>query len=256
MHQVPESRAPEIWWTEFYLALKRDFTRRKEFNPRYSVRSFASSLEISNGAMSELLNGKRSLSLATCRKLAPLLKMTTVEKRRLMAALKQPVSKTMVVPPRVHAEFLKDWISHAVLGLYELETAETIDDAWIAKKLSLPLGEIARRSASLLAAGLLVKNEIGRVSRRTESWDLRGLFTVEDKIEMMENSATLSKKAMRSERASSLMQVRVIPANEEVLIFAQQELERLFDTVDAMAESLPSRNELIRLTFQAFKYDL
>ncbi len=43
--------------------IRAEFLRRREVNPRYSMRSFASHLDISSGALSEILQGKRQVGL-------------------------------------------------------------------------------------------------------------------------------------------------------------------------------------------------
>lgn len=61
--------------------LKQELDRRKEKNPFYSLRAFARDLEMSPQMVSQLLRGKRHLSVISVSKVADKLKYTQEEKR-------------------------------------------------------------------------------------------------------------------------------------------------------------------------------
>lgn len=254
---MPKSAAEgrnQLWWKEFHAALRRDFARRKAANPRYSARKFGQMIGVSNGAISEILNGKRTLSQSACVKIAAKLKLPPAERRGLMAALNEPIPKQYVVPKKEDAALLRDWLTHAVLGLYELEGVD-VTPAWIAKKLSVSAEDVQARVEMLLERKLLLKDPAGRIFRRTESWDTRGLWTKEEEIENQLRALDLAKRAVTSPNSLPLLRIRTIPGTPELLAYAKEEFERLSDRIDAMAEANGLRSELLRISFQLFRYD-
>ena len=254
MNMMNKEQANEVWWELFYNLIKKDFSKRKVQNPRYSARSYAKLLGLSPGAISEIRAGKRRLSLEACQKIAGKLKLSAVDRRKLMAALHQPLPKKAVRPSKEDALLIRDWVAQGILGMYEFDGFVTTEEL-IAQKLGVTIEEVRARIQMLIGRGLLQRDAQRRIYRLTEHWDLRGMFDLEEKIENEAVLFEVAKRAMRSPRSECICHTRSFPATRQILDFAKRELERISDQIDAMAEATDCRDELIRISFQAFKYD-
>ena len=70
---------------EVITILEEQLKKRQEINPKYSLRSFASKLGISSGALSEIMRGKRAISEKLALKLAEGLDLEGGERERFLA---------------------------------------------------------------------------------------------------------------------------------------------------------------------------
>ncbi len=64
--------------------LRRELQRRAENNPRYSLRAFASALEINAGTLSRILSGKQVISRNLAKKLAEMLELGSQEHEQFL----------------------------------------------------------------------------------------------------------------------------------------------------------------------------
>ena len=69
--------------------LRTELEARKSRNRYYSLRSFANALNISSGALSEIINGKRNLGPNKATKIADCLKLTEEEKLQFLALVRR-----------------------------------------------------------------------------------------------------------------------------------------------------------------------
>lgn len=67
--------------------LKDQFLNRREKNPSYSLRAFASKLGIPAGRLSELFSRKRKLTYATAKKIAERLELNPIETTKFLQGL-------------------------------------------------------------------------------------------------------------------------------------------------------------------------
>ncbi len=82
------SKSPSEKKNPFYVEfLKAELERRKAKNARYSLRAFASALEMHPSALSRILNGQQELSLQACLTAIPKIKMVDEEKRLFLASV-------------------------------------------------------------------------------------------------------------------------------------------------------------------------
>lgn len=96
------------WQDEFFRALQEDFQRRKERNPRYSVRQYAKRVGVSVGAMSEILRGKRQLTPGRSLELLKKLDLPKEETLRLHLLLGGTASGASV-PVGPLGDLATDW---------------------------------------------------------------------------------------------------------------------------------------------------
>ena len=74
--------------------LKEVYLSRKEKNPSYSLRAYARDLKVSQTLITLILQGKRSFTLKTAKKMSPHMMLSETEE----ATLIELISKTKRVP--------------------------------------------------------------------------------------------------------------------------------------------------------------
>ncbi|MGZ8556632.1 MAG: TIGR02147 family protein [Sulfuricurvum sp.] len=138
----------------FRLWLRKEFTNRCKRNPRYSLRAFATLLDIDPSSLSQILSGKRSFSkkviLHICEKLA---------------VVPQDLKKFGLTGPsqgdenclQLHLDtfaIISDWYHYAILELTEVIGFKA-DPAWVSKKIGISLQEAKLAIDRLKRLGLL-----------------------------------------------------------------------------------------------------
>ena len=140
--------------------LKSSFERKREKNPRFSLRLFASKLELSPGFLSKVLAGKKPIPMARIDDITALLGMDAYATRRFhqalireqtisndleenmsidLAQVHEPVATPSAVYRRVDTQkhsVLEDWYYLAILDLVDCRGFKA-EPAWIAERLGL-----------------------------------------------------------------------------------------------------------------------
>ena len=113
--------------------------RRISKNPRYSLRAFAKSLDVSHTALSLVMAGKRPASKNLIARLADNVGMAPPEKDRLLGTVRP---RRALVPKYQQMdldlfELIADWNHYAILSLLDLPGGK-FEAKWIAARLSIP----------------------------------------------------------------------------------------------------------------------
>jgi transcriptional regulator with XRE-family HTH domain len=117
----------------FRTALKSEFRRRTERNPRYSLRAFARDLGSDHATLSQILRGRRSLSPRMVRHLGPHLRLD----------------------PTVIADASAQQGAEAILRLAQ-SPGFCVQSRWIATQTGLPIDAVNVALQRLLRDGDLV----------------------------------------------------------------------------------------------------
>ncbi len=145
--------------------LTREFEIRKRQNPSFSLRSFARWLGLSPAQTSQLISGKRPMTLASVEKIAARLSLSPVEKRKLISSI-LPNSKPSrsagpalaVREKRILEEdrfrLIGDWYHLAILSLTKVRGAKA-DPRWIAARLGIRVEDANIAVQRLVRVGLL-----------------------------------------------------------------------------------------------------
>jgi uncharacterized protein (TIGR02147 family) len=150
--------------------LEWELTRRTRANPRYSVRAFAQHLGLGAGELSEILRGKRRLSLKAAAKAAAslglnehemkhLFELVTLEKLRASGHNVAAVEKDADSPASLTAELftlVSDWYCLAILNLKDTHRFRW-DTKWIASRLGISEIEVRSAIDRLVRVGMLEK---------------------------------------------------------------------------------------------------
>lgn len=162
---------------KYQTLLQQELLDRKRLNPRYSSRAMARDLGLSAAFYSQLMSGKRSLSVESAELIARRLNWTAKKRKAflLLAQIertKSPELKSSLareyrnskVPVRERSGFrrlkldafnlISEWYHYALLELTELAGFQA-DADWIAQKLEIPVEAAKAAIDRLIRLGLL-----------------------------------------------------------------------------------------------------
>lgn len=129
--------------------LIQEFKKRRTRNPNFSLRSFAKWLDISPAQLSQMMTGKRPITLKQLKKISDRLSFSPVEKRSLMAS----VVKQKMAGPETDKKILNleedqfrliaDWFHFAILSLTQIKGAQA-NPVWIARRLGISVEQASQ----------------------------------------------------------------------------------------------------------------
>ena len=241
------------WRDLFIQILKDEFARQKARNSRLSMRQWSQKIGLSSGAISEIFAGHRRVSEKKTIEILGALHAPVAEINRVLALMGKPVSAKRIAPKKEDILLIKDWVSHAICGLYELKT-EPINSDFISERLGIAKEEIKKKTQILLRHGLLQKSESGKIYRTKENWDLSLTLSPEEMLGFKEASLDIAKMALRDfDLTDGLFINYAFPGNPGQMEFIRQEMRKMFDSLAAIVDSEP-RSELIQISVQLFPY--
>ena len=168
--------------------LTAQFLERKEINPTYSLRSFATEIGVSVTQLSRVLSGQRSMSYRQMSKVLSALNTPDEVSQKIISGIILKASKTAKVSnqlrgivlstskrndiqpvsatylPADRFKMISQWYHLAILELTYLENFDS-NPAWIAKTLNISLIESKDAIARLLDLGFLKQDEQGVLSK-------------------------------------------------------------------------------------------
>lgn len=184
--------------------LKDELATRQKRNPRYSLRAFAQALEMSPAQLSQLLSGRRNLTLKMFGKICDKLSLSPMEKENLIRGWSLgnfTFADTATAQERKLQEdefkLIADWHHMAILSLARVRGAST-QPKWIADRLGISEADakeaVARlQRLNILAAGLKLQQISAPLSviSETPSAAIRGyhrgiLHKAEDALESVD----------------------------------------------------------------------
>ena len=159
MEQLPAS--PRLW-------LEREYLTRRRQNPRYSMRAFASLLDLPSGRVSQLLSAKRRFTPKLGKKIAERLGYDPNRARRVLELIEQSrkphisieseeigsEAGALVLLDMDQFESIADPLHFSILSLLETEGASG-DPAFIARRLRVSRVEARTALERLLRLGLV-----------------------------------------------------------------------------------------------------
>ncbi len=121
-----------------------EFKERKARNPNFSLRSYARWLNISPSQLSQMLSGKRPVTLSILKKINSKLNLSPLENQKLIQTVlkKKNIiceSNTLKQKTLIQEDVFKiisDWYHLAILSLSKLSNCKS-DPRWIANKLGI-----------------------------------------------------------------------------------------------------------------------
>lgn len=153
-----QSNNPPVQW------LEAEYLRRREGNSRYSLRSYAKSLGMPAGRLSEILSGKRKLTKALGAKVAERLGLPPSQRNVFVQgyALGENLSpdKDYALIEEDTFAVMADWYHTAFLALMDSSNFRS-DSSWISKRLGISPLETRAMIHRLERLGLILRNTNG-----------------------------------------------------------------------------------------------
>lgn len=139
--------------------LKSELQDRQQRNPNFSVRAFARWLEISPAQLSQLMSGKRRVTVSMGHKIVEKLGLSPMERQSLMTSLPGWVeTKSESAQVRQlqedHFRLISDWYHFAILSLTRLPRAEG-HPRWVSSQLGISMETAREGMDRLVRLGLL-----------------------------------------------------------------------------------------------------
>lgn len=139
--------------------LKQELKERQGRNPNFSVRAFARWLEISPAQLSQLMSGKRRVTVSMGHKIIEKLGLSPMERQKLMTALPgwvEQKTETLSVRQLREDQFrlISDWYHFAILSLTRLPRAEA-HPLWVSSQLGISIETARDAMDRLVRLGVL-----------------------------------------------------------------------------------------------------
>ncbi len=150
---------------EIRTLLRDEFTRRKNKNSNYSLRSFARSLGVNPSALSEIMNSDRPITRKMGGKLLDGLSVDPKKHLNLQSMLQTRNSlgdAKYVLMDMDQYHLITDWQYYAVLSLAEVKGFKG-EPEWIAKRLNISVRQAEQALQGLIRLELLIPNEQGKL---------------------------------------------------------------------------------------------
>jgi uncharacterized protein (TIGR02147 family) len=157
--------------------LNKAFEEQQQRNARFSQRAFAKKLEISQGSLSEILDGKRSVSYELAEKIISKLKLDPQEQLDVLKYFVKPELRTRdqltdsekeigIEFVTINNEIFKrmSWVHYAILSLVKTKDF-TADSQWIADHLGVDQETVQLALALLIENEMLVSYPTGKMER-------------------------------------------------------------------------------------------
>ena len=210
---------------------------KQRINSRYSLRQFAKSLEIDPGAISNIMNGKRSLSFSMGKKI--------LEKLQLDPALEKKFLDSIVIEQnsrdlkrlskeitnyngevnfneieQEHYKIIGSWIHYAILELTYVKGFQS-DPKWIASELGINTNQAKEAVERLIRLNFLNENSDGELSKSqdfitTENKTKTGHALKKLQKEILEKAIESVDRVDISKRCNASMTMTVDPDKIEL----------------------------------------
>lgn len=154
--------------------LRDTLVEKTKKNPSFSLRAFARQLDIESSSLSQIINGKRTLTDRMCKRLAPKLNLSPFETEKLMngqAFFEKAKKNTFKTLNEDHYETIAEWYYYAILELTHVNNFQPTNE-WIAKVLDLNIHLVNDAVERLLRLGFLEIDEKGRWLDKIENFDV------------------------------------------------------------------------------------
>lgn len=110
-----------MWKTKVRRMLSEKLKGTQALSRDSSMRDFASRIGVSSGTLSELLSGKRKLTLKMAKRIVELLNLTDDERQLLLSELEAPHLRGRKILRSDDFDFISNWIYFGILSALELD---------------------------------------------------------------------------------------------------------------------------------------
>lgn len=144
---------------EFANLMKAEFSERQKKNPAFSLRAYSRWLGLSPAQVSQIMSGKRSLTVKSLNKISDKLGLSPYEQKKFLFAL-TPNQKTIETKSQLKAlaedqfHLISDWYHLAILSLTRVKNAKA-DPRWISQQLGISVQQANEAVSRLVRVGCL-----------------------------------------------------------------------------------------------------
>ncbi len=218
--------------------MNQSFVELRLKNSAFSLRAFAQKLELAPSAVSEIMKGKRKVSIKMAEKIAEKLNISPLEKVNILALFQgRPVDDEQANALSALNEkfiFYSKWHHQGILAL--IETGDFVaDSAWIARRLNIKPIEASEGLNRLEALGLIAKNLEG-------VYTLRASYSAAADQAIDELASAHQRHLQHAIEESTLAFNRAKPKTSyfatHILPIHPSQLQLVKDKMDAFAEDL------------------
>jgi uncharacterized protein (TIGR02147 family) len=238
--------------------IQKHYHEIQRVNPSYSIRAFAKKLQVSSGALSEILAGKRRLTESLAKRIISRLAMRPRDARRLMllvqeeyieaSCMGEDTASTTV--PVDEFELISQWEHFAILSLTETKGFKS-DVKWIAERLGISFSKAKRAILRLESLGHLV-NEGGKLKRKKTR-----LQSSDDIINISVRRShygdlDLAKRSLDRDDISIRDFTSItLPADTHLMEMAKKKIRRFQDEMESLFEGNDC-DEVYRMNIQLY----
>lgn len=244
------------WQTQFTEQIQNIFKDHKAKNSRYSMRSFAKKVGVSPGALSEIMQGKRKVTTERAEMILGLALGDGPELLAAKARMGWSVKLDRQLIQDHQMSFLIDWISHAVMGFFEIDDPK-VTAQWISEKLDVPLEQIEERIERFIDQGFLYRASKGRVKIKAlgKQWHVPANRPPQlmAKFKEAQNKAALCALKKGHPEECFFSSMTFLGSQEQIEMF-KGEIMALYDRIAASVDPMKPK-ELMRISVQAFPFN-
>jgi transcriptional regulator with XRE-family HTH domain len=240
------------WHEAFLKSLKKDLERRQNQNSAYSTRKYAQVLGVSIGTLSELLNGKRKITVARAREMLALMNLETGEQNRILSLMGDDIEVEYSGVEPANFDIYTDWRAQAIAGLFELENIDLAAPS-IAKRLKLDEKYVTEKINEFVERGILIRKPGGLLVRPKENWLSR--LPPDVKEQANQEQLNLAELALRNVPAEN-REFRAITfsGSAQAMELFRLEMVKVLNRFSALADD-GAKEQLYRVSIQAFPFD-
>jgi uncharacterized protein (TIGR02147 family) len=246
---------------DFRSLLQQELIRRCRNNPRYSLRSFAKSLEISSSALTEMINGKRTITKKSIEKCGLIIGLSLDEVDAYIQSTKSPeriaIENSQINYRQITIDqysLISDWYHYAIIELVKIEGFKS-EASWIARALGITKTEASIAIERLLRLSLLEKTETGELVDTSEGYstninsDLTSVGAKQFQKQILEQSIEALMTVPIEKRNHTSMTMAI---NPELLPEAKQRITKFRRELCAFLESKGPKVEIYQMSLSLF----
>jgi uncharacterized protein (TIGR02147 family) len=161
----------------FQKMLLTKYEELRSKNSKFSRRAFARKLGISSGAISEIVNGQRKISLKLAGRISARLGLDPQERSEVLSIFKSDSDSAVALRQKKaylqlsadQFRLIADWYHFGILTLMRTQSFKS-DRKWIASRLGLPQSGVDKAIDRMKRLGLVSEDRRGWLSRSKEQY--------------------------------------------------------------------------------------
>lgn len=244
-----------MWQRDFQKALAEAFASSQDTNERFTLRSFAQKAQVSPGGMSEILSGKRNVSL---RKAVQVLTNVGADPEKIESIkqmAKELNTNTRYLLPEEAHRLVARWYYFAILSVYDTSNPPQ-SLAELAQRLGLSLDVVQKATKDLVHFELLSESLPEIFVTTKKAWRTTDGVASRSIFESHQDGLEISKKALSALPVEKRDFISLtFCASLENLESARKEVRRFKDRLAKIMGKSSKMDSVFRLGVQLYPLD-